>query len=236
MSFQICDRQQSQKNYHFIVIEGLDGVGKSTTSEHLVEMLQGFSFHTPDSRLNEIRGIFDNSSITTRTAFYNAANHLASEGIKIQLCHSSVVLDRYYGSTLAAAYSHNLFQRAELNSKAKSFSENLMQPDITIHLKIDEKVRVARINNRGKDFNRDERKLIEDREFRTRYLEALDIVSDISIDITDKRSDEIAALIVEYLKNCGDHNPSQSKSSTLCTKKPECSEECLSHRKIHFAS
>ena len=190
------DQQDKNNSTVFIVLEGLDGIGKSTTAEQLVGVLGAESFHTPDNRLQEVRRIFDSCSMNTRTAFYVASNLLASDQIRERLRQKSIVLDRYYGSTFAAAYSHKLFPASDLNFKAEVFSANLVKPDVTILLKLDEEVRQERIKKRGKSLNRDELNLLRNSDFRQRYTEALELVSDVSIDITGKSPEEITDIIV----------------------------------------
>ena len=189
----------TQHKKYFIVIEGLDGVGKSTPSKELAISLDANLLHTPDSRLQIIRPIFDNSSITTRTAFYIACNHLVSDQTISLLETKSVVLDRYYGSTIAASYSHGLIERSDLKHKINDFSLDLLSPDLTVHLKLPESERIERIHGRDVEFSRDEKKLMINHVFRKRYLEALDSISDLTINISGLSPKEICSRIIKEL-------------------------------------
>jgi dTMP kinase len=185
----------------FVVIEGLDGVGKSTVSRQLAKDIGANLFHTPDSRLDEIRPIFDNSSIATRTAYYYACNYLVSDQIEYQLKTKSAILDRYYGSTIAASYSHGLIEESILKNKVNEISSKLLSPNLIVHLELPENERISRMHNRGDEFNRDEKKLMIDHDFRNRFLKALDIVSNITINISGLTPVEISSLIIRELNN-----------------------------------
>jgi dTMP kinase len=91
----------------FVVVEGLDGVGKSTLARGLAHALDAELLSTPPSSLGDVRAAADTAFARCPDAmelFYAATVAAASCDIRRILCGGRpVVLDRYLLSTLVYA-------------------------------------------------------------------------------------------------------------------------------------
>jgi len=131
----------------FVVVEALDGVGKTTLVRNVAERLGWLAMDTPGPAIRPIReqvlaGLGDHQE--ARCLFYAAtvlaqgrrATALAAEG-------QSVIMDRYWLSTIAYARARGV--RAALDSIAAE----VPLPTATVLLTLDEKVRRRRLVARG---------------------------------------------------------------------------------------
>lgn len=163
----------------FIVIEGLDGVGKSTLVNKLADEYAGHAMSTPGPALRDVRqlvlGAFAHDEIA-KALFYTAS--VSSEGKKARLLADSgewVFMDRYWASTLAYA------QARGVTANLDALSNSLTQSDLTILLQLDEVERQHRLQTRGAT--------VEDMEtlepkFRKHVLEELQARADLIVDIS----------------------------------------------------
>lgn len=163
----------------FIVIEGLDGVGKSTLVNKLAEEFSGHAMSTPGPALRDVRqSILDAfaQDELAKALFYTAS--VSSEGKKARLLADSgewVFMDRYWASTLAYA------QARGVTANLDALSNSLTQSDLTILLQLDEVERQHRLQTRGAT--------VEDMEtlepkFRKHVLEELQARADLIVDIS----------------------------------------------------
>jgi len=136
----------SDNKYLFIVIEGLDGTGKSTIAQHLSKELRGFNYKTPPAPFNLFRNIIDKSQNTvTRFLYYLDSVLYASFEIEKLLEKNHVICDRYYISTLAYHYAidpelrHYRFERV---------LDRVIKPDFTFFLKANYHTRIQRMCQR----------------------------------------------------------------------------------------
>ncbi|CAG2067603.1 unnamed protein product, partial [Timema podura] len=74
------------KKHPFIVLEGLDGSGKTTLSKKLSSKLNAKKMSTPPSCLLTLREKFDTHPIALRRAYYALGNYIAAAEIEY-LCH-----------------------------------------------------------------------------------------------------------------------------------------------------
>merc|ERR1711962_575300 len=65
----------------FIVVEDLDGTGKSTLSKNLAKYLNGIQMGTPPPSISGIRGHFDNFPQLYRRSFYALGNYIAAQQV-----------------------------------------------------------------------------------------------------------------------------------------------------------
>ncbi|MCZ2722356.1 AAA family ATPase [Marinomonas sp. 15G1-11] len=145
-----------------IVIEGLDGVGKSTIAKALSTRLNAELLSTPDPALKKARQIIDEGYSGTplaRQLFYASSVVHASEKIKhLKEQRKIVVVDRYWLSTQVyhnwkCGGSH--FQLPEV--------VNLIQlPDFTIYLSLPLSIRNARLRLRKDNTIEDDLTLSDD--------------------------------------------------------------------------
>ena len=135
----------------FIVIEGIDGSGKTTVSQYLCDKINGSLYKTPSFPFSVLRDFVD-KCVNTKSRFYfylSSVIHASSEIAKL-LEHKNVVCDRYILSTLC-------YHRAA-TSFFKPFDESTLQilePDFTFYLDADYNVRIRRIVDRENIGNTD---------------------------------------------------------------------------------
>ena len=129
----------------FIVIEGMDGVGKTTITKLLARDLNAITYKIPSSELNGIRDTIDNSNKYARFFYYLSSTYHASQNIKSAIkVGKSVVCDRYYPTTLSA-YDDEVISL--INSEP--IIDKLYKPDFCFLLTVSEEERIKRLNKRG---------------------------------------------------------------------------------------
>jgi thymidylate kinase len=125
----------------FIVIEGLDGSGKSTICEKLGHKLNCTIYKTPSFPYSKIRSEVDSTAdAAARFFFYLSSVFYASTEISALLKKNSVVCDRYLYSTIC--------YHAILNPSFSKFAIgdwNILRPDFTFFLSTPFEERVRRI-------------------------------------------------------------------------------------------
>lgn len=94
--------------HDFIVIEGVDGVGKTTAGQKLAKVLNGVFYQTPSSFWRKYRLIVENSPALVRFTYYLLATCFSSKEIGKILEKKSVICDRYIYSTWAHHYAYGL--------------------------------------------------------------------------------------------------------------------------------
>jgi dTMP kinase len=169
----------------FIVLEGLDGVGKSTLSRRLADECGYQLMTTPGEDILPMRSDIMNglgSSQTARALFYAAT--VQAEGEKTRACTQqgkTVVMDRYRASTIAYAK-----QRGVTMDLAGALS-SAVQPHLSILLTLDETERQQRLLTRGTTAEDIE---TLNPEFRDGVLTSLKAMCDIELDLTGADEDE----------------------------------------------
>ncbi len=136
---------------NFIVIEGLDGVGKSTVTEALSKELGAKKLSTPGKGIQKIRDFVDSDIHSRQTKFlmYMASNSSVSDRIENYLERDEkVVLDRYYFTTVVY---NEVFSCENKSGKYKELMEHfdLVNPDRVFYLDIDEESRLRRLKGRS---------------------------------------------------------------------------------------
>lgn len=134
----------------FIVITGLDGSGTSTIAEKLHAIDRGsVLLHTPPNGYADRRFIDETVRETSQYAhylYYLSANVYVSDYIRrhINLAHTNVYCVRYMIDTVV---SH---RAAGLDVSLDYKMHNLLKPDMTLFVCLDENERQKRISARGK--------------------------------------------------------------------------------------
>lgn len=156
-----------------IVVEGLDGTGKTLVTRTLAEKLSGVAMSTPPPQFAAIREIFRGQEEAVARAFYSAANYIAAAGILEASQSSAVVVDRWWCSTCAMALANGCSYDSlpPRGDAVYRWPADLPAPDAGFLLCVDEAVRVARIRRRAPE-DAEERRLSSQSEMRRVAMEA----------------------------------------------------------------
>jgi dTMP kinase len=128
-----------------IVLEGLEGVGKTTLSQATCPLLQAKYVKTPPPELNPVRSFIAGLGSTEASFyFYLAGLFSIQEDIRqYKKADQHIILDRYIHSTIAYHSSGTDFVPPQFDGR------NLVMPDVVIHITCSERVRTARVLARG---------------------------------------------------------------------------------------
>ena len=131
----------------FIVVEALDGVGKTTLVRGLAERLGGVARNTPGDALravsSQVLGALGDDQ-TARCLFYAAS--VVAEGRRARRTvdeGGTVVMDRYWLSTVSYARARGVVQALD------DVERCVPAPDVTVLVTLDEAERVRRMDGRG---------------------------------------------------------------------------------------
>ena len=135
----------------FLVIEGCNGVGKSTIVEYLRVRTGASSFHYPPEFVSFRRDVQLDECLAPlpRLAYYLAATLHLSDLVRAQLAHSHVICDRYLASPLSLMIAESAIEEIETRHLIEPFESYLHTPDLTLLLTATHAVASARINNRS---------------------------------------------------------------------------------------
>jgi dTMP kinase len=128
----------------FIVLEGIDGSGKSEVATKLAEKMGGIVYATPPERYRQLRRQIDTSSSPERHfEFYREAVFAASTEITGLRAEGKVVVcDRYWLTTV-------VYHRAGGMEVDDSQFLSLIQPDLTVLLYVSPEVQRQREKGRN---------------------------------------------------------------------------------------
>ena len=135
----------------FLVIEGCNGVGKSTIVDYLRARTGASSFHYPPEFVRFRRDVHLDECLAPlpRLAYYLAATLHLSDLVRAQLAQSHVVCDRYLASPLSLMIAESAIEETETRHLIEPFESYLHTPDLTLLLTATHAVASARIHNRS---------------------------------------------------------------------------------------
>lgn len=154
----------------FIVITGLDGSGTSTIAKELSKKDQNsILLKTPSAEYSDRDSIDKNIRPYSRTAhflYYLSSTVYMSDYIKenFDYKNNNIYCVRYLIDTVVS----NRVGGVDVDLNYNIYGNELLQPDVTIFVSLDEKVRQTRITNRGKSILD---KVLDDDETRNKFLE-----------------------------------------------------------------
>lgn len=138
----------------FIVIEGIDGSGKSTVSKKIANMLGITHLESPIHPFTEIRKNIDESLCSKgRLYFYLSSNYKLSNFIKEQKETRSIICSRYFYSTIIGYFSRLGEEISSLYDNPFIMEREFLKPDLVIFLQVDEDKQAKRINSRDQSLN-----------------------------------------------------------------------------------
>ncbi|CCW71279.1 unnamed protein product [Phytomonas sp. Hart1] len=159
--------------YPIIVLEGLDGVGKTLTTQALASKLGGMEQHTPPPAWSDIRPLFRMQDNDISRAFYSGSNYIAAPSILHAAYTQFVIVDRWWCSTCAMGLA-NQFTTSTLPPDGDAVYEwpsDLSKPDFGFYLFVDEHIRSTRVRRRGNE-DSEEQMLSKKSEMRATASEA----------------------------------------------------------------
>lgn len=134
-------------NAKIIVIDALDGVGKTTTGRLLAERLNGVFWNTPGPRIRNVapevlRSLHEHQ--LARCLFYaSSVLSIGEKAKKKKEQGTTVVIDRYWLSTISYARARGV------KANLMELEKHIVRPDISIVFELDEYERKQRLMNRG---------------------------------------------------------------------------------------
>jgi len=154
----------------FLVIEGSNGVGKSTIVEYLSGRLGASTFHYPPEFVSFRREAHLDERLAPlpRLAYYLAATLHLSDLVRVQLRESHVICDRYLASPLSLMIAEPAIEEKEARRLMEPFASYLLLPEMTLLLTAQYDVVRKRIQNRARNSGKltpIARRVIESEEF-----------------------------------------------------------------------
>lgn len=156
-----------------VILEGLDGVGKSTTIAKLKERLGAVQLRTPPDEIRPYRAYFDANPTTLRQGYYELGNFIAGAQMKkaVEEDGKPVVCDRFYASTKAYSLAYDTTLPPP-DSPLYQWPETLYRPSHMILLSLPEPTRLARREGRTTEAETvEEAKLRTEPDFAERVME-----------------------------------------------------------------
>ncbi|MBF0120747.1 MAG: dTMP kinase [Desulfobacterales bacterium] len=138
-------------NNIFIVIEGIDGAGKTTISKLLSEKISACFYKTPSGFWLKHRHLVENKSSLIRFLYYSIALIDSSRKISKILKNKAVICDRYIYST----WAYHIAYGCRFLKYIPFYILPIITPDVICYLYVSKEERLKRIINRENNTNKD---------------------------------------------------------------------------------
>jgi thymidylate kinase len=134
-----------------IVLEGGNGVGKSTVARHLRDRLDAALFHYPPEfvRFREQAGLDVQVGPVARLLYYLAATVQLADLVRAELPRRHVICDRYLAAPLSLLLAEQALAPQEVEGLAALVEPHLCRPDLTLLLTADAEQARQRIRSRA---------------------------------------------------------------------------------------
>lgn len=188
-----------------VLIEGLDGVGKSTLVHALTAHLGATIISSPPEipdpvdAERDLRMRMDLAEQGARREYYRTSNFLASQLVEEARRHRPVVLDRYWPSTASFALLDDDIPHWE---PLGTWPLGLVEPDVVVLLTVNETKRRERMEARGLQVTEEEERLAKGTAERAKVLAALLHFEPIEIDTSNLTPKEVVDEVVFWLTRC----------------------------------
>src|SRR5947208_15998324 len=122
----------------FLVIEGCNGVGKSTITEYLSARTDALSYHYPPEFVSFRREVHLDECVAPlpRLVYYLAASLHLSDLVRAQLTQRHVIWDRYPASPLSLMIAESAIEETEACRLMKPLASYLRMHDLTLLLTV----------------------------------------------------------------------------------------------------
>ncbi len=193
-----------------IIVEGIDGAGKSEVGKRLAYSMNAVYIDSPTSEFRNIRQyVEENTPALGKFFFYLATNFDLSHKLADLKETKNVVCSRYYYSSIADQASRERKTVEQLMEKYSIHDDYFFQPDEVILLVVDYKEQKRRLTQRSEvvPAGLDDELVLNDLTFRRRFLDAyLEMASKRNWRIIDTTPLNIDEVVNQALKEIG-YNP-----------------------------
>lgn len=142
----------SGKIGRFIVVEGIDGAGKSTVADILSANGNISCLETPQYPFLTIKQqVLEQAAPLARLLYFMAANAQISETVSTSVSTQDVILVRYIWSTVAYHAAIERIKVEEVLPMCEPLIHRIKMPDLVVFLAVDREVQKSRLNNRIDD-------------------------------------------------------------------------------------
>lgn len=195
---QLKSCEDFSSSAHLVVLEGLDGSGKSTVASLLKERLgeRCVLAKTPPESISAFRAWFDRRDSKVRRAFYWMGNFLLCRDLKKTDCHF-VVCDRFWASTVV----YEMASSSKLSSHTYTWPLGFPKPKCVsmFFLDVSEEDRTNRMVSRDV-ITDEERNLAEKERFRDAVRSLyLKIDGILVIDASHHDASEVCKIIYDKI-------------------------------------
>ncbi|PSN33164.1 hypothetical protein C0J52_18824 [Blattella germanica] len=165
------DAAKSMEHLHpFIVFEGLDGSGKTTTIKKLMKKISARQMSTPPECLMVLRTWFDVQPAQLRRAYYSLGNYIVGQSVEKTLQAGPVLMDRFWNSTAAYAIADEVRDKniplPPAGDPLYQWPSDLTKPDKVLFLDVCEKIRLNRHSGRNTTNTNEEQQLANEAAYR----------------------------------------------------------------------